>query len=69
MNKIITTIFILILIISCNNNAKKDNNSQSVENYLVINKPKSNTEKLQIYASIYPIYDFAKKNFIWFRTA
>lgn len=61
MNKIITTIFILILIISCNNNAKKDNNSQSEENYLVINKPKSNAEKLQIYASIYPIYDFAKK--------
>lgn len=45
MKKIIISFFISVLFISCSNNSKNNNYS----------------DKLQVYASIYPIYDFAKK--------
>ena len=51
MKKITTIIIILSLIISCekNNTQKNDITNNNAEN------------KLQVYASIYPIYDFTKK--------
>ncbi|WP_297296549.1 zinc ABC transporter substrate-binding protein [uncultured Brachyspira sp.] len=51
MKKITTIIIILSLIISCekNNTQKNDITNNNAEN------------KLQVYASIYPVYDFTKK--------
>ncbi len=46
MKKIIIAIFILSFLISCSNASKSNTDS---------------IDKIQVYASIYPIYDFAKK--------
>ncbi|CRF33732.1 ABC transporter substrate-binding protein [Brachyspira suanatina] len=48
MKKILTIIFILSLLVGCSN-ASKNNQKQD------------SSDKLKVYASIYPMYDFAKK--------
>lgn len=49
MKKILTIIISAFLVISCSSNTSNNNVSNSIDN------------KIQVYASIYPIYDFAKK--------
>ena len=49
MKKILTIIISTFLIIGCNNNTSNNNIANTADN------------KIQVYASIYPIYDFAKK--------
>lgn len=46
MEKVLTIIFVLFILISCGNSSKTDTVSSN---------------KIQVYASIYPMYDFAKK--------
>ncbi|ACN83382.1 ABC transporter substrate-binding protein [Brachyspira hyodysenteriae] len=48
MKKILTIIFILSLLIGCSNSSGNNQNQDS-------------SNKLKVYASIYPMYDFAKK--------
>ncbi|KLI14655.1 zinc ABC transporter substrate-binding protein [Brachyspira hyodysenteriae] len=48
MKKILTIIFILSLLIGCSNSSVNNQNQDS-------------SNKLKVYASIYPMYDFAKK--------
>lgn len=57
INKLIPLLLILILVFTgCNNT--KNNNKGNIANNKIENTKKD--EKIKVYASIYPIYDFAK---------